>query len=165
MLKLGCMCLNQYHQLLLSIPSWNNVGLFYVNFTTFSFNWCRLMDNMYFCIAKVHLITWTSSSIVSTPPNPIFLNLVFPWRWLENEFKGMFHVFLALLNECVPLSTTSIVISNASFVHILLLRVADAQFNWTTGLHALAWIRSMEDQQLTCWLLGWIINQHGLSTC
>jgi hypothetical protein len=84
---------------------------------------------------------------------------------LENEFKGMFHVLLALLNECVPFSTTSIVVSNASFVHILLLHVVDAQFNWTTSLHALAWIRSMEDQQLTCWLIGWIINQHGLSTC
>jgi hypothetical protein len=73
---------------------------------------------------------------------------------LENEFKGMFHVLLALFNECVPLSTTSIVISNVSFVHTFLLHVVDAQFNWTNGLHALAWIRSMEDQQLTCWLLG-----------
>lgn len=133
-----CMCLNQYHQLLLGIQSWNNVGLFCVSSTTFIFNWCKLMDNLHSCIAKVHLITSTSSFIVSTPPNPIFPNLVFPCRWLENEFKGMFHVLLALLNECVPFSITS-------FVHILLLHVANVQFYWTIGLHALAWIRRMED--------------------
>jgi hypothetical protein len=51
---------------------------------------------------------------------------------IGNEFKGMFHVWLALLNERVPFSTTSIVVSNALFVHINLLHVVDA-----TGLHAL----------------------------
>jgi hypothetical protein len=44
---------------------------------------------------------------------------------VENELKGMFHALLALFNECVPLSTTSIVVSSASFVLIPLLHVAN----------------------------------------
>ncbi len=79
------------------------------------------MDSPHSCMSKVHLITTTSSSFVSTPFGPIFLDLVFPFRWLVVEFIGMFHDLLALLRECVALSTTSIVASNASFVHMTLL--------------------------------------------
>jgi hypothetical protein len=46
----------------------------------------------------------------------------------------MFHVLLALLNECVLLSTTFIVVSSASFVHIPFLHVVDAWFNWIVGV-------------------------------
>jgi hypothetical protein len=41
----------------------------------------------------------------------------------------MFHDLLALLKECVPLSTTSMVASNALFVHMPLLVVEGNQFN------------------------------------
>jgi hypothetical protein len=41
----------------------------------------------------------------------------------------MFHDLLALLKECVLLSTTSMVASNASFVHMPLLVVEGNQFN------------------------------------
>ncbi len=41
----------------------------------------------------------------------------------------MFHDLLALLKECVPLSTTSIVASNVSFVHVPLLVFEGIRFN------------------------------------
>jgi hypothetical protein len=68
------------------------------------------------------LIIATSSSFVNTPPNhPIFLDLVFLFRWLENELKGMFHYLLALLKKHVPLSITSIIAFNVSYIHMPLL--------------------------------------------
>jgi hypothetical protein len=59
-----------------------------------------------------------SSSFVSTPLGPIFLDLVFPFRWLAREFIGMFHDLLGLLQEYVSLSITSIVAFNVSFVQM-----------------------------------------------
>jgi hypothetical protein len=41
----------------------------------------------------------------------------------------MFHDLLAFLSERVPLSTTSIIASNISFVHMLLLVFEGTQFN------------------------------------
>jgi hypothetical protein len=70
---------------------------------------------------KVHFIITSSSSSVSTPHGPIFLDLVFPFRWSTMEIIGMFHDLVALFRESVPLSTTSIVASNVSFVHMPLL--------------------------------------------
>jgi hypothetical protein len=60
MLTFGCLCLNQYHQLLFGIPSWNGVALVCVNSTTFIFSYCRLMDSPHSCSANVHVITTTS---------------------------------------------------------------------------------------------------------
>ncbi len=114
-------CLNQYHQLFPSIPSQNGVSLVYVSFVTFIFSCCGLMDNPHSCMSKVHLIITTSSSFVSTPFGPIFLDMVFPFRWSIMELIGMFHDLMAFLRECVLLSTTSIVASNASSIHMPLL--------------------------------------------
>jgi hypothetical protein len=47
------------------------------------------------------------------------MDLVLPFNLKENEFKGMSHEMLALLKEYVHFSTTSIVVSIASFAHIL----------------------------------------------
>jgi hypothetical protein len=46
----------------------------------------------------------------------------------------MFHALLALLNECVLLSTIVIVVFSASFVHIPFLHVVNARFNWTVSV-------------------------------
>ncbi len=93
------------------------------------FNYRRLIDSLHSYIAKVHSITSASSYAMNTPFGPISLDLVFPFKWLESELVGMFHVLMAFLNECVPFSTTSIVVSNASSVHIHLSNVANVQFN------------------------------------
>jgi hypothetical protein len=45
------------------------------------------------------------------------------------EIIGMFHDLLALFKECVPLSTTSIVDSNISFIHMPLLVFGGTQFS------------------------------------
>jgi hypothetical protein len=74
------------------------------------------------------LITATSSSFVNTPPNPIFLDLVFIFRWLEKELKGMFHYLLALLKKHVPFSIASIIASNVSSIHMPLLLAIGIQF-------------------------------------
>ncbi len=134
----GCLCLNQYHHLLLSIPSHNGVSLVYVNSTTFIFNCCRFKDSPHFCMSKVHLIIVTSSSSISTPLGPIFLNMVFPFRWSTMELIGMFHDLLTFLRECVPLSTISIATSNVPSVHMPLLVFRGIRF-------------SCGDDLLFCW--------------
>ncbi len=128
MLIFKCLHLNQNHHLLLGIPSWNNVNLVYVSSTTFILNCWRLMDSPHSCIANVHVITAKPSSFVSTPLGPIFLDLIFPHRWSKRELIGMFHDLLALLKECVPLSTTSMVVFNVSSIHMPLLVVEGIQF-------------------------------------
>ncbi len=60
---------------------------------------------------------------------PIFLNMVFPFRWLVMEFIGMSHDLLTFLRECVPLSTTSIVIYSISFVHMPFLVFGGTRFS------------------------------------
>ncbi len=105
------------------------VALVYVSSITFIFNYFRLMDSPHSYIVNVHAITIASSSSISTPLIPIFLNLVFPFKWSKKELIGMFHDLLALLKECLPISTTSMVASNASFVHMPLLVVKGNQFN------------------------------------
>ncbi len=87
------------------------------------------MDNLH-----VHVITVTSSFSISTPPSPIFLDLVFPFRWSTREFIGMFHDLLAFLMECVLLSITSIASSSISLVHIPLLIFGGTRFNYGVDL-------------------------------
>ncbi len=87
----------------------NGVTFICVNYTTFIFNYCKLiMDSPHFYIANVHLMILTPSFYVSTPLGLIFLDLVFPFKWLEIEFKIMFHILLALFKECVIFSITSL---------------------------------------------------------
>ncbi len=86
------------------------------------------MDNPYSCIVNVHVIT-TTSSFVSTPISPIFLDLDFSFRWSKRELIGMFDDLLAFIMEYVPLSITSIASYNASSVHIPLLVFGGIQFN------------------------------------
>ncbi len=84
------------------------------------------MDSPHSCIVNVHVII---IAFVSTPLGPIFMDLVFPFRWLAREFIEMFHNLLAFLRECVPLSITSITTSNVSFAHMLLLVFESIQFS------------------------------------
>jgi nitrate reductase NapE component len=57
-------------------------------------------------------------SFDTIPSEPIFLNCVFPFRWLVNEVRGMFQSLFGPPSEITPLSTTSIASFNASFVHL-----------------------------------------------
>jgi len=94
----------------------NGVTFICVSYTTFIFNYCKLiMGSPHFYIANVHLIILAYSFYVSTPFGLMFLDLVFPFKWSEIEFKIMFHILLALFKECVIFSITSIAISNVYF--------------------------------------------------
>ncbi len=53
----------------------------YVNLTTFIFSWCNNMDKPHFCITNVQTMIFESFSFVYIPFNPIFLDLVQPFRW------------------------------------------------------------------------------------
>lgn len=128
-LTFGCLCLNQYHQLLPGIPFQNGVTLVCVRFATFIFSCYKLMDNPHSSIANVHTIIVASSSSIRTLPGPIFLYLVFPFKWSEMELIGMFHALLAFRRENVPLSITSIINSKDSFVHMPLLVIEGTRFN------------------------------------
>ncbi len=153
MLVCGCCHLNQYHhQLLLGIPSRNDVSFVCVSFATFVFNCCRLMDNPHSCMFKVHLINTTSFSFVSTSLSPIFLDLVFLFKWSKNELQKMFHDTLAFLKEHLPLSTSSITTSNCSFIHMPFLLVVGIQFIYG-GFFLIydSWIRGRISLSITCW--------------
>ncbi len=47
-----------------------------------------------------------------------FLDLVFPYKWLNNEVKGMFQCILAFLNKVVLFSIASMASSNVSLIHL-----------------------------------------------
>jgi hypothetical protein len=126
----SCLHLNQYHQFLLNIPSQNGVTHVYVSSTTFIFNYYNLMDNLHSYITKVHATIATYYFYVSTPLGSIFMDLVLLFKWLESEFNGMFHHLLAFLKEYVPFSTTSIVVSTISYVHMTLLLIVRTWFNY-----------------------------------
>jgi hypothetical protein len=117
MLTCECLCFNQYHQLFPSIPSLNGVSFVCVNFATLIFSCCRLIDSLHSYIFKFHLTIATSFSSINTPIGPIFLDRVYPFKWSISELKIMFHDILAFLKKHVLL-LTSIIISNASFVHM-----------------------------------------------
>lgn len=84
---------------------------------------------------------------------PIFLNCVFPFRWLVNEVRGMFQSLFGLLSEITPLLTTSIASLNASFVHLPL--VATTIFHvGIVGDYFLAW---PSERFSWCWTM-WSYN-------
>ncbi len=87
------------------------------------------MDNPHSPIANVHAIIVASFSSIRTPLSPIFHCLVFPFKWSEMELIRMFHALLTLCREYVPFSTTSIVNSKASCIHMPLLVVEGTQFS------------------------------------
>ncbi len=52
------------------------------------------------CITKVQLITIVSFSYVNIQIGPILLDIVFPFKWLRNEFEfNMFHDLQQYLNN------------------------------------------------------------------
>ncbi len=87
------------------------------------------MDNPHSPVANVHSIIVASSSSVRTPLGPIFLYLVFSFKWSEMELIGMFHAPLTLHREYVLFSTTSIINSKVSSIHMSLLVVENIRFS------------------------------------
>jgi hypothetical protein len=76
------------------------------------------MESPHFYIFKTYAIIASSYSSVSTLGGPIFLLLIFPYRWLKNEVTGLPQNLLAPHKEVMPLSTTSMVASNDSLDHL-----------------------------------------------
>jgi len=137
MLSSRCFCLNQYHEEFSNIFPHKGVGLAWVNSTTFIFNYCKLFDSPNSYIAKTQTTIAWISSYVSTPTSPHFLNVVLPYKWLDNEIRGMLQCLLAFLNEIIPPSITSMASSGASLIHLLLML--------STMLHLLSFL---------CFLIG-----------
>jgi len=98
--------------------SQKGVGLVWVNFATFNFNYCKLINNPTSYFAKTQTTTTWSSSFVSTHVDPSFLNVVLPYKWLNNEVKGMFQCIVAFLDEIIPPSIASMASSSVSLVHL-----------------------------------------------
>ncbi len=112
-----CLRLNQFHQLFLGIPCLNGVGLVWVNSTIFIFNCCSVIKSSHSCIPRTHVTIVTTSSYVNTHVGPIFLLLVFPFKWSKRELSGMFQNLLNFFNEFVPLSIASMASSNDRSIH------------------------------------------------
>jgi hypothetical protein len=117
-MTLGCLLLNLYCQKFLDTPPRKGVGFVYVNFATFIFNCCKLIDNPTSCINKTQATTTYSSFSVSMHFGLGFLVLVLPYKWSKSEIRGMFHYLFALFKYSVPFSTTSLASSNCSLVHL-----------------------------------------------
>jgi hypothetical protein len=130
----SCLHLNQYHQFLLNIPSQNGVTHVYVSFTTFIFNCYNLMNNLHTYITKVYATIATYYFYVSIPLGSIFMDLVLLFKWLQSEFNEMFPDLLDFLKEYVPFSTTSIVVSTISYVHMPFLLIVRVWFNYGVDL-------------------------------
>jgi hypothetical protein len=118
-----CLHLNKYYQLFFGVSHQNVISFVYVISMTFVFIYARVIQRTHFYITKVHTNIITSSSFVSTFASLTFLNLVLPFKWLERELIGMFHDLFALFNEHDFHPSTSIISSNVSFVHLLVLVV------------------------------------------
>jgi len=91
------------------------------------------------CMSKVHLINIAFCSFISTHFGPIFLDVVFPFKWSTRELIGIFHDLQGLLWECVPLSITSIVTFDTSLVHMPLLVFEGIQFGCGVDLLFCGW--------------------------
>ncbi len=118
-----CLHLNKYYQLFCGVSHQNVISFVYVISMTFVFIYARVIQKTHFYITKVHTNIITSSSFVSTFASLTFLNLVLPFKWLERKLIGMFHDLFALFNEHDFHPSTSIISSNVSFVHLLVLVV------------------------------------------
>jgi hypothetical protein len=123
-----CRFLNQWYQVVLGVPFQNGVTLVCVNFATI-FCWCTIIDMLTSCMAKTQATT-TFSPSMSTPPSPIFLLCVYPFRWSQKEFKGMFHDVEAPCMKHFLASITSIASCNALVIHVPLGLITSTQFTF-----------------------------------
>jgi len=110
--------LNQYHHESLGYPFQNGVGQVWITSATFHLNCCSVMESPHSYILKTNAIITSSSSFVSTHGGPIFLLLVFPYRWLESEVTNKPQNLLAPRKEIMPFSTASMATSNDSLEHL-----------------------------------------------
>jgi hypothetical protein len=98
--------------------SQKGVSHVWVSFATFIFNFCKLIDNPISYIDKsLAIIAW-SYFIIGTFADLGFLDLVFRYKWSNNDVRGMFQCLFVFFNEVVPFSTTSMASSSASLVHL-----------------------------------------------
>ncbi len=75
------------------------------------------MESPHSCIFKTH-VTITFSFSVSTLGGPIFLFLVFPYRWSKSEIMSMPQNLLGPHKEIMFLSTTSMAAFDDSFDYL-----------------------------------------------
>jgi len=75
------------------------------------------MESPHSCILQTHVTIASSSFFVSTLGGPIFLLLVFSYRWSKSEVTNMPQNLLTPHKEIMHFSTTSTVASNDSLDH------------------------------------------------
>jgi len=86
------------------------------------------MENPHSYILKTYATIVSSSSSINTLGGPIFLLVVFPYKWSNNEVMGMPHNLLTPHKEVMLLSIASTVASNDSLNHLPLGFVAGTLF-------------------------------------
>jgi hypothetical protein len=86
------------------------------------------MESPHSCIFKTYVTIVSSYFSISTLGGPIFLLLVYPYRWLKSEVMGLPQNLLAPRKEVMRVSTTSMATSNDSLDHLPLGFVACTLF-------------------------------------
>jgi hypothetical protein len=76
------------------------------------------MESPHSYILKTNTIIAFSSSFVSTLGGPIFILLVFPYRWSKSEVMNMLQNLLAPRKKVMILSTASMAAFNYSLEHL-----------------------------------------------
>jgi hypothetical protein len=76
------------------------------------------MESPHFYTFKIHAIKNSSSSSINTHGGPIFMLLVFPYRWSKNEVMGMPQSLLAPHKEVTPISIGSMAAFNDPLDHV-----------------------------------------------
>ncbi len=95
-----CMCLNHYHHKSPGNLFQNRVGWGWVTFATFHLSCYIVMENPHSYILKTHATIASSSSFISIFGVPIFMLLIFPYRWSKSEVIGMPNNLLAPQKLC-----------------------------------------------------------------
>jgi hypothetical protein len=84
-------------------------GLVQISSITSILNYYKVMESPHSCILNVQATIATSSSSMSTSCGPCFFDYVLPFKWFEEEVRGMCQCFFVFFKVVCPLCITSIV--------------------------------------------------------
>jgi hypothetical protein len=85
---------------------------------TFNFSCWKVTDSLAACMFETQMTIIISSYFASTFWGPIFLLLVLPLRWFENEVSGMFQYLTAFNKEMCPFSIVTMASSRSWSIHL-----------------------------------------------
>ncbi len=79
-----------------------------VNYAAFILSWCKVMENPHCCIPNVLASIVASSSSMTIPCGPYFLDFIIPFKLFEKFVRGMCQCLQDFFKEVYHVSTTSI---------------------------------------------------------